>query len=618
MNARVDKPLLIFDGDCGFCRTWIAHWQKLTAGRVDYAPYQDVAERFPDIEPARFRKSVQLVLPDGSVHQGADAVFRSLRDVPGRGWLARAYAALPPFAWAAELGYRVAAANRVAAAAITRLLWGRTVERAEYALSRWLFLRALGALFAVAFVSYAVQLTGLIGANGIMPAERFLAAADARFGSDARWMLPTLAWLWSSDLALSAMAWLGALLSALVIAGVATRHALVGTYVLYLSLTVVGQTFLAFQWDALLLEMGILGALWAPRGLRPGFAKEEPPSALVRWLLWLLLFRFMWNSGLVKVLSGDQSWRDLTALSYHYLSQPLPNPLSRFMHHLPLGYHKFETFLTLAFELVVPFLLLLPRRARFLAGGAFFAFQGFLQLTGNYTAFNMQAMTLCIPLFDDQALRRLFPKRVAEAAARAAARPAKVRGGVLRACRAALLGTLLVGALVQALLLPLGRGHAVAAAVPALGSFRALNVYGPFAVMTRDRPEIVIEGSEDGVTWKEYGFRYKPGDVRRAPPVVAPHHPRLDWQMWFLQFGDWRQNPWFANLVLRLLQGSSDVLALFETNPFPEKPPTYVRALRYDYRFTTSEEKAADGAWWVRTLEGEYLPAVSLRDFGAR
>lgn len=615
MNEVVKKPLLIFDGDCGFCRTWIDHWKTLTAGSVDYAPYQEVARRFPGIDEARFRRAVQLVMPDGRVTQGAGAVFLSLRDVPGRGWLDRAYRAVPPFRWVAEAGYRTVAAHRGLAARATRLLWGPRLARADYALARWLFLRALGALFAIAFISYGVQITGLIGADGIMPAARFLDVANARFGSDARWMFPTLAWFWNGDGALAAMAWGGALLSLLVIGGIATRYALVGSYVLYLSLTVVGQTFLSFQWDALLLEIGVLGALWAPRGLRPGFAKEERPSTLVRWLLWLLLFRFMWNSGLVKILSGDPSWRDLTALSYHYLSQPLPNPLSWWMHHLPLWYHKAETFITLAFELAVPFMLFLPRRARFAAGGAFFLFQGFLQLTGNYTAFNLQAMALCIPLFDDSALRRLFPRRFAEAATAASGRTPRVRVGLARAARGTLLGILLAAAIAQAVLLPFGRGHLVAAAVPALGSLRVLNVYGPFAVMTTSRPEIVVEGSLDGVTWKEYGFRYKVGDVMRAPPIVAPHHPRLDWQMWFLQFGDWRRSPWFANLMFRLLQGSPDALALFETNPFPDKPPAYVRALRYDYRFTTPEERTSSGAWWVRAQQGEYFPAVSLKDF---
>lgn len=617
MNAAVDKPLMLFDGDCTFCRTWIAHWKTLTAGAVDYVPYQEAAHRFPEIDATRFRSAVQLVMPDGAVAQGAEAVFLSLRDVPGRGWLSRAYRAIPPFRWLTEAAYRLVASHRVFAAKATRLLWGPRLVRAEYVLSRWLFLRTLGALFCVSFVSYAVQLTGLIGADGILPAARFLSAAETAFGTDARWMYPTLAWFWNGDAALVAMACVGAALSVLVIAGVATRYALVGAYVLYLSLTVVGQTFLSFQWDALLLEMGILGALWAPRGLRPGFAKEDRPSTLVRWLLWLLLFRFMWNSGLVKILSGDQSWRDLTALSYHYLSQPLPNPLSWAMHHLPPWYHRAETFITLAFELAVPFMLFLPRRARFAAGGAFFLFQGFLQLTGNYTAFNLQAMALCIPLFDDAALRRMFPRRVADDAAKAAARAPRARVGLAKTARAMVLGTLLAGAVLQIVLLPFGRGHFVQAAVPAVGSLRALNVYGPFAVMTTTRPEIVIEGSDDGVTWKEYGFRYKVGDVMRAPPIVAPHHPRLDWQMWFLQFGDWRRSPWFANLMLRLLQGSPTTLALLETNPFPDKPPAQVRALRYDYRFTTPEEKAASGAWWVRTLEGEFFPAVTLRDFGA-
>jgi hypothetical protein len=269
-------------------------------------------------------------------------------------------------------------------------------------------------------------------------------------------------------------------------------------------------------------------------------------------------------------------------------------------------------------ELAVPFLIFAPRRLRMAAGGLLAGLQVLILLTGNYTFFNCLTLVLCLLLLDDFALARLLPAKLAALYSRPAGPPRSYKSLAAR-CRllaAALLATVVMSISVVQLLSPLG-------AVPSwmspvvrlyywLSPFRSVNSYGLFAVMTMERPEIIVEGSNDGQNWREYAFPYKPGELNRAPGFVAPHQPRLDWQMWFAALGNYRQNPWFLNLCIRLLQGSPDVIALLEQNPFPDHPPRYIRARLYQYQFTTPQERKRTGAWWKRQLKGEYLPPISL------
>jgi predicted DCC family thiol-disulfide oxidoreductase YuxK len=586
-----DVPLLIFDGDCSFCRIWIGYWKQLTGGRIAYAPYQEIGEQYPQVPPEKFHRAVQLILPDGTVLSAAYAVLRSLAPVPGYAWLLWAYQHVPGFAAVAEWFYRRVAVNRSFFYDITVLLWGKHPEPASYEIAvRWFF-RCLGLIYAIAFLSLEVQIAGLIGTHGILPAVRFVAAIRENLGGWAWLRVPTI-FLWGAgDTALRLACVGGAVASLAIILGFVRRTALVLAFVLYLSLVHAGQTFLSFQWDYLLLEAGFLAIF-----LRP---------VLVRvWLFRWLLFRLMLLSGALKLLSHDPNWRNLTALRYHYETQPLPTPFAWYFHQLPMSCQKLSWAFLFFVELMVPFLLFAPRRVRFFAGGATILLQALIFLTGNYTFFNLLTVSLCLLLFDDAAFRRVPQAPV----------PRLKSTTLQRAVSAALVAFILLASGFELLETFSGAmPRAAATALNAIAPFGVLNTYGLFAVMTTSRPEIVVEGSNDGQTWLEYGFKYKPGDLKRRPVWVQPYQPRLDWQMWFAALDGYQSQPWFANLLARLLEGSPDVLALVAKNPFPGAPPRYIRAQLYDYHFTTAIERRTSGNWWRRDFKGEYFPAVSLR-----
>jgi hypothetical protein len=315
-------------------------------------------------------------------------------------------------------------------------------------------------------------------------------------------------------------------------------------------------------------------------------------------------------SGVVKIASGDPAWHDWTALTYHFETQPLPTPLAWYVHHWPEAVLAALTALTLFIELVLPFFILLPRRLRFFAAFGVLGLETGILLTGNYNFFNLLAMLLCLALFDDAALRRAVPQRLLSfIEGRVTNPPGKLRS---RAVQAIALFIFVASFLQLGMALGGPRPALLLSLIQGISPFSIVNTYGPFAVMTRTRNEIVVEGSDDGTNWKEYAFRYKPGDVTRRPPVTIPHQPRLDWQLWFAALAPPQQVPWFSQFVSRLLEGSPQVTALLETNPFPEHPPRYVRALFYNYRFSSPEEKAK-GVWWDRQLAGMYFPPASLK-----
>lgn len=590
-QAPANVPLLVFDGDCSFCRLWIGYWQRLTGEAIAYAPYQEVAERFPRIATENFKQGVQLILPDGEVLSAAYAVFRSLANVPGYGWLLWAYFHVPGFASVAEFLYRQVAAHRSFFYHVTVFLWGRHLEPATYEISvRW-FMRSLGAIYFIAFLSLEVQIMGLIGARGILPATRFVNAVRETYGASAWLRLPTIFLLGSGDALLKLACIAGAIAALAIVLGFARRTALVLAFVLYLSLVHVSQTFLSFQWDYLLLETGFLAIF-----LLPVF----PRVWLFRWLL----FRLMFLSGTAKLLSHDPAWRNLTALTYHYQTQPLPTRIGWYFHQFPASFQKFSCLFVFFVELVVPFLMFAPRRVRFFAATMTIAFQVLIFITGNYAFFNLLAVALGPFLYDDAAFRRTH-----EPVTR---RPKPAASW--RAVSAVLVAFIMLASGLQ--LLETFSGAIPEPAAIALGwiaPFGVVNTYGLFAVMTTSRSEIIVEGSNDGQTWLEYGFKYKPGDLKRAPVWVQPHQPRLDWQMWFAALSSYPAQPWFVNFAVRLLEGSPDVLALMAENPFPSAPPHYIRARVYDYKFTNFAERRATGDWWRRELKGEYLPVVSLR-----
>jgi hypothetical protein len=418
-------------------------------------------------------------------------------------------------------------------------------------------------------------------------------------GASAYWDVPTLLWLNSGDVFLRVIWIVGVFLSLLLLFGANATWVRLVLFVLYLSLDKAGQVFMTYQWDALLLEAGFLAVF---------LGSEVVIVKLFRWLL----CRLMFLSGAVKLLSGDPAWRNFTALPVHYQTQPLPTPLAWYFYQLPQWFQRVSIGFLFFVELGVPLLVLAPRRIRFFAAFAIVLLQVLILLTGNYSFFNFLTIALCLFAFDDMAIQTVLPKRILErlsSSPQARQTPAVWRAGCLSVAALVLFtsGFEMVGELS-------GRHWEPAdAAIRTITPFEIVNTYGLFAVMTTSRPEITIEGSNDGVTWLAYEFKYKPGKLTRRPPWVEPFHPRLDWQMWFAALGNYQSAPWILNFLERLLDGSPQVLGLLDRNPFPNAPPRYIRAQVYDYRFTTPEERKVTGEWWQREWKGAYVPEVSLR-----
>lgn len=499
-------------------------------------------------------------------------------------------------------------------------LLGSLGERPQdtYVLSRFVIVRGVALVYLIAFFSLLLQIDGLFGLNGLLPISRFMEEVSGKYSvSD----LPTVFWLCSSDSFLKGSCILGMLAALLAAFGVFSGPSLLICWALYLSFLKTGADFMSFQWDILLLEAGLLTALWAPWAmasapLRSGRGTDGPPSLITLWLLRWLLFRLMFMSGMCKLLSGDEAWWNLTALSYHYETQPLPTPLAWFFNLLPLWVQKLSCLLTFGIEIVIPFLIFGNRPARRIAFGALAGLQVLILLSGNYTFFNFLSILLCFTLIDDSMWKRIFPASLSLSLETAATVTGSKRQTAQR--HMVLPMVAIIG---LANLLNLTAGTDAGQSFPpilreCMSGIRQLNLvnsYGLFAVMTQKRNEIILEGSNDGKDWKAYEFPFKPGGLGRMPPIVAPLQPRLDWQMWFAALGTAESNPWFITLVQKILEGDRAVTALLAENPFPDKPPRYLRAMTYEYHFTDAKELISTGNWWKRTCVGEYMPVAALR-----
>jgi hypothetical protein len=349
-----------------------------------------------------------------------------------------------------------------------------------------------------------------------------------------------------------------------------------------------------------------------PFQLLPRFSKQAAPSPVVLWLLRWVLFRLMFGSGVVKL--GDPTWRMLTALYYHFETQPLPTPLAWYAHHLPGLMLELSVAAMLFIELVVPFFFLGPRRLRLTSFFLLAGLQLLIMLTGNFAFFNWLALALCVLLLDDRFLRRVLPEKLSWRFQCPAASPVQRKyrryAAIALASLVALLGVVQLVRLENRRYRPPAPFGPVVEFVEPL---RLVNPYGLFAAMTTMRPEIIIEGSNDGEQWRPYEFKAKPGDLKKPPRWVAPHQPRLDWQLWFAAMGPASNTPWFQNLMVRLLQGSPEVLSLFGNNPFPEGPPRYVRATLYQYNFSSNDEGGSHDGWWTRQELGPYFARTSLK-----
>ncbi|MGR9116063.1 MAG: lipase maturation factor family protein [Gammaproteobacteria bacterium] len=468
----------------------------------------------------------------------------------------------------------------------------------HYELTGWLFLRGLGLIYFAAFASMSTQIEGLIGSNGILPVENALNAIAGEYPRDKYLVFPTLFWFDASDSMLTGVCYAGMTAAALIVLNILSNSALVLCYVLYLAIAVAGQTFTAFQWDALLLEIGFL-ALFLKSG-----------SPLIVYLFRFLIARFMLMGGIVKLASGDPTWASLTALYYHYHTQPLPSPLAYYAHALPDWLQQLSVLGVFIIELVLPFFVFMSRRFRHLAAWSFIILQTFIMLTGNYNFFNLLTILLCLFLFDDQAIRQFIPFQSLPAHADKSLRPGPVTHGLAAFWLIVVILTCSSHIWLYHSQKPLPAFFN--ALVKTTSSFWMINNYGPFSVMTTERPEIIIEGSDDGRSWQPYLFNFKPVELDRELSWNIPHQPRLDWQMWFAALSTPDQNPWFSRFMTQLSEASPQVLSLLANNPFPKKPPVQLRALLYRYSFTTPEQRADTGHIWRRELLGIYWPIYAV------
>ena len=516
-----------------------------------------------------------------------------------------------------------------------RLLVG-TRRKQTHFLTRWLFLRGLGIIYLLAFISMHSQVDGLIGSDGILPAAEYVEVLETAYnthwttkGQPGRaverfWKIPTLCWFTASDKALHALTLGGVALAIFLVCGVAPIPCLILLWMAYLSLSSVSQTFLGYQWDTLILEVGFLAIFLAPGNLRPSLKRESAPPLVVIWLYRLLLIRLVCASGLAKLSSWDPTWWSLTALNYHYETQPIPNVIAWYAHQLPDWCQQLSVGGMFFAQLLLPLLVFAPRRVRLLPFWGTVLVQVLILATGNYCFFNLLALLLCILLLDDVAVQRCMPWRRRDDNGR----PQRVWAKIVRTICVVLLVAVTVPVgwwQMKQRALRLEMTERQQKIVGYLAPFRSINSYGLFAGMTTSRPELIVEGSHDGKEWQTYEFKWKPSDLTVRPRQVAPHQPRLDWQMWFEALSALRQleqsealkqkgqqrpremqpNDWFRKFAVRLLEGNETVLDLLQENPFTEKPPTFIRVLIYDYKFTNFDERR-EGNWWRRELLGTY------------
>ena len=476
----------------------------------------------------------------------------------------------------------------------------------DYQLVSWLFIRVLGVIYLIAFASLWVQVQGLAGTDGILPAGALLDQVASQTGWERYLVFPTVFWINSSNIALVAVSIYGCIVSLQIIFNRWQNASLILAFLLYLSLYNVCQPFLHFQWDGLLLEAGFLAIFL---GLR---------SSIVIWLFRWLLFKLRFMSGLSKLTSGDPAWPELTALNTYFEVQPLPNPLAWYVHHLPEVVLRAGTAATLVIEILVPFMMFMPRRWRFAAAWITIVWQLLIILTSNHNWINLLTIALCLFLFDDRALRRVLPSGFNP-----------LQSVVLiDASTIARLRTLMLSALAAFILLVsslqlwmLSTGQEVTGwpgkLITYLETYRIANMYHVFPTMTTERIELELSGSMDGKEWKTYRFKYKPDDLNQRPQLVMPHQPRLDWQMWFVTLHP-KHMPWFEEFLYALLDNSPDVTGLLEHNPFAGQgqAPRYIRVEAYRYTFTTPEQRQQTGNWWNREALGPFLPMPGVMRTG--
>ena len=471
-------------------------------------------------------------------------------------------------------------------------------------MTRLLLQRGMAAIYLVAFIAFLRQFKPLLGERGLLPVPDYLRRSSFRSA-------PSLFFWRYSDRLADLVGWTGLILSACAVCGLTEAGpvwlsvaAWLVLYALYLSIVNVGQKFFGFGWESMLMEAGFFTAFLGPAHVRPSIL----PIVILRWML----FRTEMGAGLIK-LRHDRCWRDLTCLYYHYETQPLPNPLSWYFHRLPGWFHRFSAMYSHFVQVVAPFALFAPQPAASIAGVVLISQQLILIVSGNYAWLNWLTVVLGFSAFDDRVLAWVLPLH----AQALGAQPLPF---------AILIWTVSAATVAMSIKPAMNLISKDQMMNYSYNPFHLVGAYGAFGNVGKERYEIVIEGTSDRVVtpqseWREYGFKGKPGNPLQSPPQVAPYHLRLDWLIWFLPFsvtrtGDgirvWGHELWFIRFVRRLLEGEQSILRLMAKNPFAKEPPTFVRALFYEYRYTSAEEKRRTGAWWTRRLLGVYLAPVSL------
>jgi hypothetical protein len=492
---------------------------------------------------------------------------------------------------------------------------------------RWIFLRALGLIYFSAFYSLAFQSKGLIGANGILPANVYLNAVAHSLGGMKFWFAPTLLWIASGPHMLIGLCIVGMIASLLVVLNIWPRGILVICFLCFLSFVSAAQDFSSYQSDGMLLEAGFISIFFAPSGFRPGWGEHSPPSRASLFLLQWEWFRIYFESGLVKLLSGDPEWRHLTAMDEYYQNNPLPTWIGWYLQHLPHWFHWLSALGTLVMELAIVWMMFLARRFRIICFFITTLWQLGVILTANYTFLNYLVLSLGFLLLDDKLLAPLLaekfqpipagsPSHVPEAAGSVPGKFGKQAHAFKVAVSTVILSWIFYATTIQLIWLFWPRAPFPKIPVAALDPFRIANRYGLFAVMTRGRYEIEFQGSNDGQNWVAYPFRYKPQALNEAPGIYAPYQPRFDWNLWFASLGTWRDNMFVASTEERLLNNDRDVLKLFRGNPFSNAPPKQVRAIVWQYWFTSMAEKRATGNWWKRKYLGTYAPTLAEDENG--
>ncbi len=499
-------------------------------------------------------------------------------------------------------------------------------------LSRWIFLRALGAIYFSAFFSLVFQIRGLIGPQGILPAGEYLKSLAEQAGRARYWYAPTILWISSGSHMLTALCWLGMAAAILLVFNFWPRGMLVVCFVSFLSFVSAAGDFSGYQSDGMLLEAGFLSLFLAPAGFRPGLGESWPPVRVARYLLLWEWFRIYFESGVAKIVGGDPEWRNLTAMDDYYQNGPLPTWIGWYAQHLPHWFHAATAGLTLALELVLIFAAFLPRPFRIALFFIVTPWQIGIILTANYTFLNYLVLLLGFLLLDDGFLARFFPNSWKPQLLPVPAAPQAPSGNgagrdlrqniqlwlaPLRISVTAVLLVWIFYATTAQMTWMITPAPLPTSPVALLDPFRIANRYGLFAVMTRGRYEIEFQGSNDGQTWIAYPFRYKPQELYKAPRIYAPYQPRFDWNLWFASLGEWHDNPLVLRTERRLLSDDPDVLALFAANPFPQGAPRQVRAVLWQYWFTSVAEKREHGPWWRREPLGLYAPAIQLTPGGS-